>query len=80
MLVVIEWVMIDCDRAIVLNDGKIIFDDKMENLYLSEKTLEIASLRETSIQTFAKYHNIDSKKFGALLKKTVVEEGDNEHK
>ncbi len=57
-----------CDRALVLNDGKIIFSDVMDKLYMSKDTLELASLRETSIQAFSKYHNIDSKKFGDLLK------------
>ncbi len=63
-----------CDRALVLNDGKIIFNDKMDKLYQSEDILQIASLKETSIQSFAKYHGIDSNKFGALIKITEVEE------
>ncbi len=56
-----------CDRALVLNDGKIIFDDTMNNLYMEEDILKKASLKETSIQSFSKFHNINSTDFGSLI-------------
>ncbi len=65
-----------CDRALVLNNGKIIFNDGMDVLYENEDVLKIASLKETSIQSFAKYHNIDANSFGALIKINEEEESE----
>ncbi len=58
-----------CNRAMVLNSGKIIFNDTMDSLYANDEVLKTASLKETTIQSFAKYHNIDSSVFGSLIKK-----------
>ncbi len=67
-----------CNRALVLNSGKIIFNGTMDNLYSNDEILKIASLKETTIQSFAKYHDIDSSLFGSLIKKeNNIEEGDN---
>ncbi len=69
-----------CTRAMVLNNGKIIFNDTMDNLYENEEVLKTASLKETTIQSFAKYHNIDSSLFGSLIKKddkNNIEKGEN---
>ncbi len=57
-----------CNRALVLNDGKILFNDTVNKLYKDQEVLKRSSLRETSIQTFARFHNIDSNKFGSLIK------------
>ncbi len=57
-----------CTRAMVLNSGTIIFNDTMDKLYLNEDVLHTASLKETTIQSFAKHHNIDSALFGSLIK------------
>ncbi len=67
-----------CDRALVLNSGKIVFNGSMDKLYESDDILKMASLRKTSIQAFSQFHNINSKKFGALLNDRNIEEGINE--
>ncbi len=56
-----------CDRAVVLNDGRIKFDGMLDNLLQEKELMEQSYLRETSIQTFAKNKNIDAKEFGKLL-------------
>ncbi len=69
-----------CSRAMVLNDGKIIFNDTMDRLYAKDDILKTASLKETTIQSFAKYHSIDSASFGSLIKKDTqnkIEKGEN---
>ncbi len=56
-----------CDFTIVLGDGTIQFKGSMDELYNRKDILKESSLKETTIQSFAHYHNINANKFGNLL-------------
>ncbi|MFV0555829.1 MAG: ABC transporter ATP-binding protein [Lactovum sp.] len=61
------------ERALVLNQGKIIFNGKIEKLYEEKELLKAAHLRTTSIQDFSHYHQISSYQLGqALLRKEQI--------
>ncbi len=62
-----------CNRAIVLDEGEIVFSNTIDKLYENDYLINKASLRETSVQTFSKYHNLDSEKFGAVLKQNNLQ-------
>ncbi len=62
------------DRGLVLNEGKIIYDNTIEQLYMKDDILNKASLCPTSIQDFANYHQLSAHDLGQVLLKEEMNE------
>lgn len=56
-----------CQRVLVLDNGLIKFQGSLSKLFKDEELVDRACLKETSIQRFAKFHNIDEDDFRNLL-------------